>query len=69
VTDNGIGFDPQYSERIFGLFKRLHAIGEYSGSGIGLAICRKIIERQGGRIWAEAEAGHGARFFFTLRRG
>jgi PAS domain S-box-containing protein len=69
VTDNGIGFDPQYSERIFGLFKRLHGIGEYSGSRIGLAICRKIIERHGGRIWAEAEAGHGARFFFTLRPG
>ena len=68
VTDNGIGFDPQYSERIFGLFKRLHGQGEYSGSGIGLAICRKIIERHGGRIWAESEAGHGARFFFTLRR-
>jgi PAS domain S-box-containing protein len=68
ITDNGIGFDPQYSERIFGLFKRLHGQGEYSGSGIGLAICRKIIERHGGRIWAESESGQGSRFFFTLRR-
>jgi len=69
VADNGIGFDPQYSERIFGLFKRLHGQATYGGNGIGLAICRKIVERHGVRIWARSEPGHGTRFFFTLRSG
>lgn len=68
VADDGIGFDAQYSERIFGLFKRLHGRDEYSGTGIGLAICRKLIERHGGRIWAESAPNQGARFFFTLQR-
>ena len=68
VADDGIGFDAQYSDRIFGLFERLHGHDEYSGTGIGLAICRKLIERHGGRIWAEYAPNQGARFFFTSDR-
>lgn len=65
VQDNGIGFHPQYAERIFGLFKRLHK-DEYPGTGLGLAICQRIVERYGGRIWAEGRPGEGATFCFTL---
>ncbi len=66
VVDNGIGFNPAYAERIFGVFKRLHHHDEYPGTGIGLAICARIVAHYGGRIWAEGEEGKGATFRFTL---
>jgi PAS domain S-box-containing protein len=69
VADNGIGIAPEYHEQIFGLFRRLHGGGKYAGSGIGLAICQKIVQRYGGRIWVESKPGDGARFSFTLPGG
>ena len=66
IRDNGIGFKPEYAAAIFAPFKRLHTAEEYPGTGVGLAICRRIVQAQGGRIWAESQPGEGTIFFFTL---
>jgi light-regulated signal transduction histidine kinase (bacteriophytochrome) len=66
IADNGIGIDPRHADRIFEMFKRLHGPADYPGSGMGLALCRKVIERHGGSLWVESGSGDGSVFYFTI---
>jgi signal transduction histidine kinase len=66
VSDEGIGIGPEHQQQIFDVFKRLHTRKEYPGTGIGLSICKRVVERHNGKIWVESELGRGSSFYFTL---